>query len=302
MRKELLFSLLLLGCASNDDPERTADSSRTPRALACTELASAICERFNACAPDAALVGPGQGETCVAALRDHCLRTAGVGGSSRTVDKVNECANATRALACPSFLARYPDVCDPLPGTRVIGEACTFDEQCVTTFCGRESDTACGTCVPPRAAGDRCLGGACGGSLVCNSASVCTKPGALGEACGPNAPCEHLLFCDVDHCANKRNIGEACGGVGQCDPYVVATCSEFYKCRAATVAKLGEACAFTATALTLCEAPARCIDDRCAAAKPEGATCTTAYECDGFGAECIRGRCVLRTVETCAQK
>lgn len=250
----------------------------------------------------AALVGPGTGETCIAALRDHCLRTAGVGGSSRTVDKVHECAAATRAVACPTFLARYPEVCEPLPGARAIGQACTFDEQCVTGFCGRQPDTACGTCVPPRAIGERCLGGACGGALVCNSAGVCTKPGALGDACGPNAPCEHLLFCDVDECANRRVVGDPCAGVGQCDSYAVATCSESFRCRLAVVAKLGEPCAFTATALTLCEAPARCINDRCAVAKREGEACVTAHECGGFNAECIRGRCVLRTVETCDQK
>jgi len=302
MRALAALLVLGVGCANHDDPRSVNDLGRTPRARACTELASAICERYAACAPVAATVGPGVGATCLTALRDHCLRTAGIGGSARTVDVVNACAGATRTLACPAFLARYPEVCDRLPGARALGESCTFDEQCGGGFCARELDSACGTCVPPRVTDAACIGGACGEALVCNTANQCTMPGGLGASCGPNAPCERLLFCDVDRCAPKRNVGDPCAGLGQCDPYAVATCSESFRCRAATVAKLGEPCSFTATALTLCEAPARCINDRCASAKREGESCTSAHECDGFGAECLRGRCVLRLVETCAQK
>lgn len=292
---------LVAGCAVQEDPERS-DVARSPRALACTDLATATCERYAACAPLAARAGPGEGATCVAALREHCLRTTGIGGSTRTVEAVSACAGATRALACPTFLARYPEVCDPLPGALGVGAPCAFDEQCATQFCARQADTACGTCIPPRVAGASCVGGACGGGLACNTANQCTRPGALGEACGPNVPCERLLFCDVDRCSARHGLGEACAGVGQCDLSVLATCSESYRCRAGAVVPLGEPCTLTATGLTLCEAPARCINDRCVAGRAEGEACTSAHECDGFGAECIRGRCVLRRIETCAQK
>lgn len=81
-------------------------------------------------------------------------------------------------------------------------------------------------------------------------------------------------------------------------------CNESYKCEAAKIAKLGEPCTFTANALTLCEAPARCINDRCAAAKREGERCGVngAHECEGFDADCIGGVCVRRTVEMCGQR
>lgn len=209
---------------------------------------------------------------------DACFETAGLGGSARTIADVRACADSTRVARCEDFLARYPDVCEHRPGALQNGVGCAFHEQCASLRCERSPDSACGVCAPGTA----------------------TFAG-LGEPCGPMAPCGRLLFCDVSRCAPKRKIGESCGGVGQCDPYEAAVCNETYVCQTAAVAQLGEACTLTANALTLCEAPARCIDDRCAPAKRDGAPCVESHECEGFHGECIRGHCVRRTVELCAR-
>lgn len=282
MRTIVLSLLLLLGCRGSygfEDDVRVGDAGPSPRALACAALAEASCARLAACAPGAATIGVGTGATCTAALTEHCTRTAGLGGSARSTDEVSKCARAIPALDCPAFLTRYPELCEAPPGALVNGEVCSFDEQCATHTCARVADVACGTCAAARPPAAR-----------------------LGESCGPSAPCERLLFCDVNRCAPRKKVGEKCGGLGQCDPYEAAYCNETFECSQAEVARLGEPCSFTANALVLCEAPARCINDRCAPAKPEGSPCGAAgaHECAGFDAECIRGVCVRRTVETCA--
>ena len=142
------------------------------------------------------------------------------------------------------------------------------------------------------------------GESACGLCAAAIAEATLGQPCGPTAPCSRLLFCDVNRCAPRKKLGEACGGLGQCDPFETAVCNETFKCEAARTARLGEPCSFTANALILCEAPARCINDRCAVAKREGEACGTngAHECEGFDADCVRSVCVRRTVELCGQK
>jgi hypothetical protein len=270
----VLLAAILLSCTTETAP--TIDWRATsPRLAACKSLAEATCARIESCAPRSARIA--LGATCINTLTDACFDTAGLAGSQRTIADVHTCADATRIVSCESFLERYPEVC-PHHGVLANGVMCAFDEQCASDHCARPPDTACGQCAP---------------ALVL---------AGLGQPCGPATPCGRRLFCDVDRCMPRRKIGESCGGVGQCDPFEAATCNETFVCQAAKVVGVGEACTFTANALTLCEAPARCINDRCAAAKPEGAPCADSHECDGFYGECIRGRCVRRTVEMCIQK
>ncbi len=271
-----LLALLLVSCAA--EPAPVVDwRAQSPRLAACKALAEATCARLESCAPRSARISVGT--ACIATLTDACFETAGLGGSARSTADVRACADATRASSCERFLARYPDVCELPRGALADGVGCAFDEQCASLHCRRPADSACGVCATDTVA----LAG-------------------LGEPCGPMVPCGRLLFCDVSRCAPKRKLGESCGGVGQCDPFEAAICNETYMCQTAAVAQLGQACTFTANALTLCEAPARCIDDRCVAAKRDGAACIESHECEGYYGECIRGHCVRRTVELCAQK
>lgn len=240
---------------------------------ACTDLATATCARLDACAP--AFKRISVGGDCVNALTDHCFRTAGLSGSKRDPAQCHP-----EALSCADFLAHYPDACEAPKGLLANGVMCAFDEQCAGGACRPSGESACGTCADA------------------------ARVAALGEPCGPSRACQRLLYCDVDRCAVRKKAGEACGGIGQCDPFDALVCNETFKCEAAKTAKRGEACTLTANALVLCEAPLRCIDGRCGTAKPEGAPCgeNGAHECEGFDAQCIRGRCVRRTVEMCAQK
>lgn len=285
------------GGASGPQPTPTA----TPRGVACIALAESVCARVETCAPFLAKTGTGVGAVCTAAVFDHCFRTAGLGGSNRTVADIASCADAVRKSDCAGFLSSLPDVCEYPPGSLVDGSFCAFHEQCASRFCDRAPDTACGVCAAPPRVGQPCLHDACAPGLVCTSANSCVRPGALGDSCGPNEPCGRLLFCNGDRCAVRRQPGEGCNGFGQCDAFAETTCAANSVCRATATAALGEPCDLTANALTLCNAPARCIDDRCAPAKAEGASCGSAgsHECDGFQSECIRGRCLLRTVEMC---
>ncbi len=304
MRQAWLVVLLLVGCdpsvaVAPSDSGAWLDAS--PRAAACTELATTVCDRLAACAPEYARVEVGLGSLCTDQLRDDCLRRVGLGGSRRTLADLATCGATVKATGCAAFLERYPEVC-PIPaGARPLGASCAFGEQCASAFCGRADDTACGTCAVAPDVGHACIGGECAPGLVCTSSRTCAKPGAIGAACGPNAPCGRLLFCDFDKCVPRRALGEACGGLGECNPFDAAFCSVTLHCARASVAKLGEACSLSANELTLCEPPARCVNGRCGPALPEGGLCGSAGEhaCAGYPPECIRGRCLSRTVETC---
>ncbi|MBL8714976.1 MAG: hypothetical protein JNL79_03225 [Myxococcales bacterium] len=304
MRRALLLVVALGGCDPGPSaPRADAGDAResSPRATACGALAQTLCARLETCAPEYAKVEVGLGALCTTQLRDDCLRRAGLGGSHRTFADLEACGREVSTMACPTFLERYPDVCAPPPGGLLVGASCAFDEQCVTTFCGRGDDTACGTCQAAPAVGEPCVGGACGRGLVCTSARVCERPGVVGDACGPNAPCGRLLFCDFDRCRPRRALDQACGGLGECDPFDAAFCSVTLHCARARSAALGEKCSLSANELTLCTPPARCVDGRCAPALLEGAACGSAgaHSCAGYPPECVRGRCLVRTVETC---
>lgn len=309
--KRLLLVVLLSACSGRFGSEEGGGSTdagswteRSPRALACSRLAEAMCARVDGCAPFLAQTTLGRGAACIRALADRCQLAAGLGGSQRTPESMDACAESVKASTCDAFLGSFPEPCEPPAGTLSAGSTCAFDEQCATTFCARAPDVACGVCLPAPRAGEPCSFAACARGLVCTSANLCAKPGRVGDACGPNEPCARLAFCDGSVCAPRRKVGEGCAGFGQCDAFGETACAANSICIATRVARKGEACDLTANALVLCEAPYRCIDDRCAEAKPEGATCGSAgsHECAGFESECIRGRCVTRVVEACAQK
>lgn len=274
----------------------------SPRAKACAEVAAATCARLAVCAPEYARLELGVGVVCETALRDDCLRRAGLGGSRRTPAVLGACAADVAGLSCAALLERFPEPCPRLPGLLAAGAACAFHEQCATDFCARGDDVACGTCAAPPGVDEACVGNECGPGLTCTSAHRCARPVATGGACGPNAPCNRFAFCDFDTCKPRRALGEACAGLGECDPYDGAFCSVTLHCARARVALDGQPCSLSANELTLCTPPARCVDGRCQAARREGEACGTsgAHACAGFPAECIRDRCVARTVETCS--
>jgi len=271
----------------------------TPRGVACTQLAESICARTETCAPFLAQTTTGAGAACSSTVFEHCYRTAGLGGSNRSVAAISSCAEAVRASDCTGFLSRFPEVCDFPRGSLVNGSFCAFPEQCASRFCDRERDTACGVCADAPLVGQPCLHDGCATGLVCTSARVCVAPGRLGDVCGPNEPCGRLLFCDGNRCAVRRLLGDRCNGFGQCGVFAETICAFNSVCSVTPVKKLGEECNLAVSELALCEAPSRCIDGRCAAPEPDGAPCTDAHECAGFLPECIRGRCLSRTVEMC---
>lgn len=292
---------VVAGCDPTARPADTVDAGASPRAQACAHLAAETCARLTACAPEFTRLELGVGAVCEAAVRDDCLRRAGLGGSRRTTSVVDACAAEVAGLSCSALLERFPEPCPPPLGLLAAGTACAFHEQCATGFCGREDDAACGACVSPPGVGAACVGDECGPGLVCTSAHRCARPVATGGSCGPNAPCNRFAFCDFDTCKPRRALGEACAGLGECDPYDGAFCSVTLHCARARVAADGAACSLSANELTLCTPPARCVDGRCEAPRLEGAACGTsgAHACAGFPPECIQGRCLVRTVETC---
>ncbi len=296
----------LVGCdpgAVAREPDAGSWLLRSPRALACTDLARATCRRLEACAPAYTKAVVGLDSLCTDQLRDDCLRRVGLGGSRRTLADVATCTASLPSMACSAFLESYPDVCPAPPGALLLEASCAFHEQCASGFCARGDDTACGACAIPPSNGSPCAGGECGRGLVCSPGRVCSKPGAVGESCSPSAPCGRLAFCDFDKCRARRALDDVCGGLGECSSFDAAYCSQSLRCTRVTTAALGAACSLTANELVLCPPPARCVDGICALPRREGELCGVggSHVCAGYPPECVRGRCVVRTVETCGQ-
>lgn len=307
-RVTLLLVVVLTACAGRfgDDDGSAIDAGawaeRSPRAQACKALASAFCARVDTCAPIVSDALLGRADGCVAAMTDRCFRTMAIGGSSRGPAELVACGEAIATMDCDTFTVRYPEPCAIPPGTLPDAAACAFDEQCASSFCARNADDACGTCARAPRISEPCVARRCPTGLVCNGLGRCVRPHAVSEPCDQTQPCDRLGLCELGTCVPRRKLGERCGGFDQCDPFGATVCSQQSWCVATAVAKRGERCDRTANMLTVCEAPARCIDDRCTDGLSEGAPCNDVGACAGPFAECLRGRCVTRSIEACAQK
>jgi hypothetical protein len=227
------------GDAAAEAPPLTAEEG-------CNQVAEALCNAIEACAPTALKVFYGDEATCVARAALGCTTDQKVPGIKRTPTDLVACKQALTTATCAALLANeYPEACNTKPGETINGAACGSDWQCTSSFCKKTGE--CGVCAPRADVnGDCAADHGCVQGLVCAN-KKCVAPAAMGADCNlPNQPCRSGLYCTAmsGKCAAKLGAGGPCVDSDQaCDFAKGVVCNGVSKvCETVTVAKGGEAC------------------------------------------------------------
>jgi hypothetical protein len=288
-----------LGACGSSTPAPTA-------AAACTDYATKICERGQACEPGLlSLFGYATPADCVSGQADACQRALAEPHTGYTPARAQACGDALGAMTCEEFLSpTTAPVCFPRGGTIAIGGSCSDGWQCASGTCYPGDFTGCGTCITPVTLGQDCVNTQCANNLVCSASSlvapgnpVCTTPVGVGGACNDDGVCPANAHCDrtTHTCARLPAIGEACDSstVFFCDfTTAAAFCDPTTSlCVAPVVVQPGETCP---SSPTTCMGGV-CIYDADAAtatciANGTGASCASSDQC-AYGWNCVGGTC-----------
>jgi hypothetical protein len=246
-----LGSTIVAGCGGvSAATDSGVDAPAVTAAEACNQVAKALCDALNGCAPFIVSEQYGDEATCIARAALSCMTDQSTSGIARTPNDLVACAKAAAGISCTDALSgNYPSACDPKPGTIIDGMACGSNLQCQSTYCHKTD--ACGVCGErqdeqgPCASNDACKKG-----LVCAS-SICVKPSDMGKACNlPSQPCRSDLACSSSTapgtCIARVGAGAACGDNGDlCDFTTGNICNIFATpkvCITINVAKPGDKC------------------------------------------------------------
>ncbi len=197
--------------AGGEDADTTA-GPHADRVAACIKYVLAACNAYSMC--------QGANNTCLQATF-NCPDLAFSEGSTRTVEKLLECAERYETASCEELRdGSLPDCVTP--GTLAEGAQCSFSSQCESLACSLEGE--CGTCVPSAEPGGACGPevGLCPNLYVCE-AGIC-EPGpsympgtnVLGEECTGGGSCDSGLTCRSGVCAPYPTEGEACDDTRHC--------------------------------------------------------------------------------------
>ena len=274
----------------------------------CQQVATAICNQLEACAPITVKFFYVDKPTCVARSTLSCMADQSVPGISRTAHDLVTCATDVASATCPDLLAsKLPASCLVKPGPQPATAACGSDWQCATTYC--QKTTACGVCAARAAAGGACtVDNGCQTGLVCAN-SVCVTPGTLAQACDINHPCRSDLYCTkliAGSCQQKVGMGGSCADAdAACDLLKSVACNGSTKvCDVVNVARGGDACGLINNGLTICVDLNPCsglVSGVCANLAADGAACGDAangVHC-APPATCETGVCRLPSAPNC---
>jgi hypothetical protein len=285
------FVVAVSACGSSSNSGPSADS-------ACTQIASARCERVGTCNVDGIQARYGDLAACQDAQKAACLSGLAVASTGATPATTIACANALPNVDCTAYNDNVlPTVCQPQVGRLAAGATCAFSGQCQSQFCGIGKNAGCGVCQPQPKAGDSCAHlSSCGTGLACvDKDTVCaSEDAAAGDMCDADTPCGAGFSCVGSKaatataaavqgtcqaavatggaaCDPKKKTGPGCDATKglACDPTSM-------KCIAVIVASTGGACdgdlAVCAAAGT-CAIPTGATSGTCVAAAEDGAAC-----------------------------
>jgi hypothetical protein len=220
-----------LACSGNDFSN--APPTTKTVAEACQDLATARCNLRVSCTNGIELTGAallrayGDMDTCLAREALACQNQATAAGSGANPPHIEQCATAVMTEACADFFDNVPPPACLPGGSRAADEACAFNSQCTSGYCGGTRETICGSCGTAPGAGASCETSNCGRDLVCvESTNLCQARSDTGAACSSAQPCRSDLNCvasaddaTVTTCqAAGASVGAPCGtGTSGCD-------------------------------------------------------------------------------------
>ena len=311
-RMESLGSLIgfvvvaaLFGCSSSSD----SGGGSTSVTQACTDIASALCNKYETCVPFYLTLDYGDVATCQSRAVPSCSTYPTAPGSTLTGDQIEACSKAIAAASCTQVLDQginsLPE-CN-LKGTLDNGKPCASGFQCSSGFCPTASGSTCGTCAAATKPGDACVNGGCFSGQTCvpgtGSTGTCQTPAAAGADCGS---CVTGYSCVSGKCTAYLKAGDSCNPTSgpECDLTQGLVCQSNV-CATISLPKVGEACGAGTKTGPFCSESAVCSGGAtaagtCVAPADDGASCdaTKGPGCKP-GAECIGGVCKLPDPNSC---
>jgi hypothetical protein len=261
--------------------------------VACDEAASALCDKFQECAPFLTSSLFVDSASCAARFKINCASSFSATGTSATPERTQQCARDARAATCEDLLGRNsPESCRTVAGTLEDGAVCGHDAQCKNKLCRVAKDSTCGACSSLGAAGAACERAEdCDNGLTCVD-SKCIAYGKTGHACSATQPCLPTLACNNGVCAAPLAAGGACTfklGENPCDAAKGLYCHpKSNVCAAIETAAAGGTCELSLEKITACTAGSQCkiakgsTTGPCVAPAADGASCN-----DENGPKCI---------------
>jgi hypothetical protein len=225
----VLFLLSIAGCGGTSNDQ------------ACTDLATARCNKRNTCSNGARITRDyGDLPTCIAREKLSCLNSLAAKGTGNSAVAAENCSQAYMAQSCSDFfLNNVPAVC-VYTGQLTDGQPCAFNGQCQSTYCINEKLTQCGVCGA--APSGSCQSTSCArgqecvtDNMVTPATMMCVTPGQVGDTCDRANPCAPDLSC----------TGRAATATRTCQPAVStmgAACDPLTRTAPACDANLGLAC------------------------------------------------------------
>ncbi len=304
------LAAILLSCSKDEAPSTPpdtgpsddgADAAAQAADKACTDEASAFCERLEKCNPFGLLTQFGARPQCNDRMKIHCIAGRGATGSTFATDKIAGCAKALPTVSCYDFVTKnLPAGCAD-SGILDDGKGCGSNYQCRSGDC-RVDKGMCGLCGPTSVAidGTCTTDGPCGAQARCVSGK-CTRLVKTGGDCDTSIGLSCWLgavACVGNKCTeNAMKAGDACDELS-CDYLTGLLCNATTKvCDKIVLAKAGETCVIGDKP---CEASAFCKTDgtrtgKCVARAVDGAGCDPSvgavcvfpYRCDSTSSKCV---------------
>jgi hypothetical protein len=290
----------------------SSSSNNVSPTQACSDLATAICNKLQSCSSIEVQLAYGSVSECITRAQITCPGDITASGSGATTANIEACAQAYTSASCSDLESNTtPSACE-IPGTLAAGTVCGTDQQCVgpNGYCKIAAGSTCGACATKAAAGGTCTSSNdCQGGLVCGGTS-CVSPGAAGAACSATHPCADPLVCSNTTCSSPAEAGQACQSTadGQtCDTIMGVICNPTtLVCAQIQTASAGSPCGLISGGYTLCSGGSTCNVDAsgemgtCGAVAADGAACggTSAATCLAPSI-CVNNTCTTPNPSSC---
>ncbi|HZS38691.1 MAG TPA: hypothetical protein VFF06_17790 [Polyangia bacterium] len=288
---------------------------------ACTDLATARCNKRQSCSNGARITRDyGDMATCLTREKLGCVNALAAPSTGNSPDREETCAAAYPAQDCADFFIGNPPAVCVNTGLLANGASCSFNGQCMSSYCVGDKNAQCGTCGDEPAQGASCSNDFCARGQFCDAnTTTCVTGGTAGSACNRTAPCNPGFLCVgatmamMGTCqAAATTAGATCDPLQRtapgCDANLGLSCNTMTKtCSAISYVGDGQPCGVLASgAAAGCAGGGQCIIatgstmGTCKAPAADGAACDTA-----LGPPCLApSRCVLSgagTAGTCEQ-
>src|SRR5205823_11395871 len=129
----VVASVAFFGCSSSS----SSGGGSTSVAQACTDISSALCAKYQSCAPFFITLSYGDVATCQTRAVPSCTSYPTAPGATLTGDQIEACSKAIAGASCSQLLDQGINSLSDcnVKGTLDNGKACASGFQCSSGFC-----------------------------------------------------------------------------------------------------------------------------------------------------------------------